>query len=564
MGKRRNKKKKPERRPNPKPAKMPERIEIDKDEMDAIVERAKTVLSDDDYKKIRAALETLLFLTQELEKKRVSVDRLKRMLFGAETEKTVQVLRKILDDKKAETAAKTGETAEPPGEKPKGHGRNGADDYIGAERIRIPLEGLKEGDPCPSCKKADKKGTLYKWTPGTIITIKGRAPVGATVYELEKLRCALCGEIFTAKAPEGLSENKYDADSASMIALMKYGTGLPFNRLERLEGSLGIPLPAATQWDIMQKTAGLIAPAFEELIRQAAQGEVLHNDDTDMKVLSLGGSRAGDDPDGADVAPSRKGVFTSGIVSIMGGHRAALFFTGRHHAGENLNEVLKKRAADLDPPIQMCDALSRNGPEEMRTILSNCLVHGRRNFVDVVRAFPDECLHVIEIMKDVFRNDAVALSEGMSKEERLTFHQAQSGPKMAELEAWMAAQIDEKKVEPNSGLGDAIAYMQNHWAELTLFLRVPGAPLNNNICERILKKAILHRKNAYFFKTSNGARVGDLFMSLIHTCELNGANPFEYLTALQKHADAVSAAPADWMPWNYPAALARSSASPAT
>jgi|OpeIllAssembly_1097287.scaffolds.fasta_scaffold67265_1 transposase len=564
MGKHKKKKKKPERRPNPKPAKMPERIEIGKRELDAIIEKASSSpLEERELDLLRKALDTLMFLTKELEKKRVSVDRLKRLLFGAETEKTVKVLRKILDEaEKGKAIGKGNETeknAAPPEEKPKGHGRNGADAYTGAEKILVPLDNLKEGDPCPSCEK----GKLYKWIPGTILTVKGQAPISATVYELEKLRCALCGEIFTAKEPEGIPENKYDADSASMISLLKYGTGMPFNRLQRLEGSLGIPLPAATQWDIMKKTVGLIAPAFEELIRQAAQGEVLHNDDTTMKVLGLGGSGPGVEPGGGDVAPERKGVFTSGIVSVMEGRKAALFFTGRRHAGENLAELLKKRAAGLGPPIQMCDALSRNMPGELETILGNCLSHGRRKFVDVVRGFPDECLHVLMIMKDVYRNDAIARRDGMSKEERLLFHQTQSGPKMAELEAWMTAQFEENKVEPNSGLGEAIAYMRKHWNELTLFLRAPGAPLDNNICERILKKAILHRKNAYFFKTLNGARVGDLFMSLIHTCELNGANPFEYLTALQRHADAVSAAPADWMPWNYPAALARSSAAQA-
>ena len=150
-----------------------------------------------------------------------------------------------------------------------------------------------------------------------------------------------------------------------------------------------------------------------------------------------------------------------------------------------------------------------------------------------------------------YHHDAIASGRGMSPQERLRFHQAQSGPRMAQLQAWMEAQIADRKVEPNSGLGEAIAYMRKHWDQLTLFLRVPGAPLDNNICERALKKAILHRKNAYFFKTHNGARVGDLFMSLIHTCELNGANPFHYLTELQKHARELVAAPGQWMPWNY-------------
>jgi hypothetical protein len=98
---------------------------------------------------------------------------------------------------------------------------------------------------------------------------------------------------------------------------------------------------------------------------------------------------------------------------------------------------------------------------------------------------------------------------------------------------------------------------------LTLFLRVPAVPLDNNITEQALKKVILHRKNALFYKTLNGARVGDIFMSLIYTAELNRIDPFDYLVALQRHAEELAAQPADWMPWNYPSApLARATSSP--
>ncbi len=123
------------------------------------------------------------------------------------------------------------------------------------------------------------------------------------------------------------------------------------------------------------------------------------------------------------------------------------------------------------------------------------------------------------------------------------------------LEQWLESQISEKKVEPNAGLGQAIKYMQKHWHALTQFLRVAGAPLDNNICERILKKAILHRKNAYFFKTERGAEVGDIFMRLIHTAELCRASPFDYLCALMANAERVLACPADWLPWNIQLAL---------
>ena len=535
----------------------PARIEMDQSELEAILERAKTALSKDEYAKLHAAIETLVFLTTELEKKRVSVQRLKQLLFGTTTETTQKVMEKILHEVEEEDPSddEAAEGEEPEARpKAKGHGRNGAEAYVGAETIRVPHASLKPGDPCPSCKK----GTVYESVePGRLVRIHGQAPLGATVYELQKLRCHLCGEIFTAQAPSGVGEDKYDAESASMIALLKYGSGLPFNRLERLQGSLGLPLPAATQWDIVKHAGGRIEPALEELIRQAAQGQLVHNDDTTMKVLALSDpSQERTDSDRSD----RKGVFTSGIVSIFDGRRIALFFTGHRHAGENLAAVLKQRASELDRPIQMCDALSRNMPKELQTIVANCLAHGRRQFVDVAANFPDECLYVLTILRDVYKNDAEAKSREMSPEQRLAFHKTQSQPKMDELKAWLTAQIKERKVEPNSGLGEAITYMRKHWETLTLFLRHPGAPLDNNVCEQALKKAILHRKNAYFYKTENGAHVGDLFMSLIHTCELNDVNPYDYLTELNKHADELAAHPANWMPWTYQDAIASQAA----
>jgi transposase len=260
----------------------------------------------------------------------------------------------------------------------------------------------------------------------------------------------------------------------------------------------------------VEHSADEIEPARDELIRQAAQGQVVHNDDTTMKVLAL--TNRSRESTGSDPTESsdRKGVFTSGIVSILEGHRIALFFTGHRHAGENLATVLKQRAGELNRPIQMCDALSRNLPDlppEFQTIVAHCLAHGRRQFVDVAVNFPDECLYVLQILKDVYTNDALAKDQGLSAKQRLHFHQEKSGPKMDALQAWLTAQIEERKVEPNSGLGEAIAYMLKYWDQLTLFLHQPAAPLDNNVCEQALKKAILHRKNAYFYKTENGARV---------------------------------------------------------
>ena len=149
--------------------------------------------------------------------------------------------------------------------------------------------------------------------------IVGQAPLQATVYELDRLRCNLCGEVFTAPEPEGIGPEKYDETTAAMIALLKYGSGMPFYRLEKLEQALGIPLPASTQWGIVEDHAEGIQAAREELIRQAAQGEALHNDDTSMRALKMAREPSDD----------RTGVFTSGIVSTQQGRRIALYFPSR-------------------------------------------------------------------------------------------------------------------------------------------------------------------------------------------------------------------------------------------
>jgi len=535
----------------------PDIIELDTEQLDALVLRGEAgELAPGDIETLIAALKSYVYVTQLIDQKSTSIARLRKLLFGAETEKTAAVTGRAAESTSPGGPAAGGgdaPAATKTRDKPKGHGRNGAEDYPGAKRVEVSHEALNAGDPCPSCDR----GTLYGQPQGGIaLRFTGQSPLQVTIYELEKLRCGLCGEVFTAMLPEAAGLDKYDPTVAGMIAVLKYGNGLPFNRLAGLQENLGMPLPSSTQWDIVAEASSLIQPAYDELIRQAAQGHVLHNDDTTVKILELMGERAKAAPVDASDQPDRTGLFTTGVVATSEGRRIALFFSGRKHAGENLRDVLLRRATDLPPPIQMCDALSRNRPPELETILANCLAHARRQFVDVNEHFPTECRHVLESLQVVYHNDQLAREQHMTAEERLQFHQQASGPTMAGLREWLKRQSEQKLVEPNSGLGTAINYLRKHWEKLTLFLRVANAPLDNNICERALKKAILHRKNALFFKTKHGAAVGDLYLSLIHTCELNGGNPFEYLTALQRHAAAVAAAPGEWMPWNYRERLA--------
>jgi len=534
--------------------KTPPPLELDAADVPALLERVRAAMSAEDYGLIQALLATLLHITELVAKKKASIQRLAKLLFGVRTEKA-----SVLFPNAVSGVESSPEGAQPPAGKRKGHGRKRVEDYSGATQILVPHPSLQPGDACPEVCG----GTLYRLKQGVrLVRFRGKAALDAVLYTLEQLRCGLCGTLYTAPAPAGVGEGKYDPTAVSMLAVLRYGAGLPLHRIERLQACLDLPVASSTQWDLLNAGAGALWCVLDEMLHYGAQGELFHNDDTPMKILALMGKRAAAKQRATAEADrsSKRAVFTSGMVLIREGRTILLFCTGPRHAGENLATVLAHRVGELPPPIHMCDALSRNVPKLPNTlemILANCLTHGRRQFVDVLAHFPEPCRHVIETLAPVYRNDELARQQALRPEERLLFHQAHSGPRMDGLHAWLLEQRDQQKVEPNSGLGQAIAYMLRHWTKLTVFLRVPGAPLDNNLCERVLKKAILHRKNSLFYKTQHGAQVGDLYMSLIATCEQNGVNPLTYLTELMSHPDELQANPAAWMPWNYTQALGR-------
>lgn len=620
---------------------------------------ASRMLPPERYQPLRQVVEGYGDLLDLLKAKNASIRKLRELLFGAPTER----LRNL-------TGKAPGQVAKGAKEKPRNHGRNGADAYPGAEQVVLRHPTLKHGDECPQCQR----GKLYENKRQlTVVRFFGQQPIKTKVWRRVPLRCAGCGELFYAGLPAEAQGDKYDATAAAIVALEKYRLGTGFNRLEGFQECLGVPLPAATQWDLMDENAKVLAPVFEEHIRQAADERLFHNDDTPNRVLELDEKKVSPQahpesgqsgekgpatgaataveglprpqtapqsqassaacfvlpvpsvprvqdvtaveatlvtqpvptipaappspceasaPDAA-VAPAspapakmssepgsssapacgpgkqasskgrgdkktkRTGQYTTVIVAVGAVHRIALFFTGRKHAGENLDDVLKRRTEGLPEPQQMCDGSDRNLPASFKTVLCNCLSHGRRKFYDLFTYWPEECRYVLEALAEVYRIDERAKEGRLSDEERLLLHQAESGPVLERLKDWMVAQFAEKKVEPNSRLGQAIKYCQKRWERLTVFLRVPGAPLDNNFCERVLKMAIRHRRNSLFFKTLRGAAVADLFMTLIHTCLLNGVNPFDYLVTLLRNKALLAASPSDWMPWNYRETLAR-------
>lgn len=653
----------------------PEIVDLDQKTADEIVHRLESSnLPEQDRRIIRALFASYLYIVQLLQFKKITVARLKKFIFGSGSEKTEAIMASLGQDGKApgsegkpggenasgegegttdgtagETAGETEQDAKPKAERkrPKGHGRNGGKDFPGAERQVVLLSTPQPGDDCPLCGQ----GPVYQWIRlATFIRFVAQPLIQATVYELQQVRCSVCGALFTAPLPDDVPREKYDPSVAILIALLRYGHGFPMNRIAKLQASIGIPFAPSTQYKQLKEFFPIFHLLYEELARQMAQADVVYHDDTGMRILSLMGKRreatlaaqsspestdsastggeppppdsgvvltdgeprppdfgailtggesplpdfgpilVGDEPPRFDFGPiltggepppdtkcilpggepspvdqqstsaggqgslnpKRTGVFTTGIVATWReGRQAVLYVTGRQHAGENLRDLLNLRDEGLEPPIQMCDALSRNMPKDLETILANCLAHGRRVFVDICEHFPNECLYVLQAFKAIYENDGIARRDGLSPEERLAFHQTHSKPVADDLKEWLDRQLDQHLVEPNSALGGAIKYLLKHWQAFTLFLRKAGAPLDNNLCERVLKKAILHRKNSLFFKNENGAEVGDVYMSLIQTCELNGFNPWDYCHAVVRHQQAMAADPAAWMPWNY-------------
>ena len=525
---------------------MAETIEISREQIQDILEHLeKRDIKEKDYDLLKSLIFTVISINEELVKKNITIKRL-RKLFAIQSEKSNKILPATAEQENNEgppvkdkgKSTGTGKTKE----KAKGHGRNGRAAYKNAETVFVPHGKYKTGDPCLECGK----GKLYPVREcGVFVHITAQEPFKATIYELEKFRCNLCGETFTASPPEHTNNSKYDESVAAMIATLKYGSGFPFYRIGSLQSNLDVPLSTSTQWEIIEAGAPAIMPVYEALVTFAAQGKVIHNDDTKMKVLSL----IKENKEDAD--RKRKGIFTSGFISRTNDFDIALYYTGRNTAGENLKKLLQRRNGKSGPPIQMCDASNNNEQDEFDVLLANCLTHGRRKFVDLIEEFPQECIYIIEALREIYRNDSIARRERMTDHERLVYHQKHSAPILDEMHIWMTAQFDEKKTEPNSSLGGAISYMLRHWQPLTLFLRQAGAPLDNNIVERALKKAILHRKNSLFFKTEHGAEIGDCYMSIIHTCELNHINQLHYLIQVLKNRDAVLAAPELWLPWNY-------------
>ena len=545
-----------------KPPEETKEFQIDKEELEALSARVaeRKIEEEEDWKRLHRYLVLLLKLTKVMEYGRVRMRKLTRILFGKRTEKDTSAEGQSGKDGKkhpppgAPTAAGSGDGAgtaaggsdrkparpdseaeEKESNKAKGHGRHPASAYENAQEILCPVCGNKAGDPCPECGR----GTLRNREDEIVIRVKGSAPVTADRYRIEKLRCDTCGWILKGNLPGEAGEEKYRASAKVSVAMMKYGSGLPFYRLQQQQGYQQIPLPVGTQWGLVEDVADAVLPVYLEMRRQAARAELLFIDDTWSLVLEAG-----------------KQQFTTGVVARVENRWITLYLTGAEVAGKKVLELLtSERPAPLPPPLQMSDALSSNYPDPLRVIVLLCWVHARRQFFEIKDFYPQECAPVLEAIRLLYKHEAEIQRLNLDDAARLNYHRHHSQPALEGMKQWLIDQQEQRLIEPNSPLGKAVEYVKTHWEGLMGFCRHLGAPLDNNPVERILKLPILLRKNAYFFKNSHGADVGSLLMSMIKTATQSGVNPFSYLQALLEHRHELRRNVELWLPWNYDSTL---------
>jgi transposase len=560
---------------------------INPSEVETLIKKIEqNTLSEQDKRMITRLLRTLLYLVGQLQEKKITLLRLKEMIFGKKSEKMKRGEGEKGEPKdgpgsEVQEGGKGDGSQTPKNEKleeaegdtprrrPPGHGRHPASDYSGARHVHCRHQQLVSGSPC---LKPDCGGKVYWERRHQFIQFTGQPAIQATRYEQEALRCRECGAVYEAPLPEGVNPKRWDETADASIAIERHTKYTPSHRTAGMQEMCGIPLPESVQSERCREVADALEPIYERMKKEAADGKVFRIDDTPVRIMELVKENkekkeqekreTEKKEEGKEKVKEKKmkgkkkkkeervGIQTSGVVvELHSGAKVVLYFNGRQHAGENVEDIYRLRDVGLPPPIQMSDALACNFCGERKRVVCKCLVHARRKFVEVRRIYPVECNYVLKQIGQIYWNEKQ--TTGMSDEERLAYHQEQSGAVMAELKQWMDEQMAEKKVEPNSSLGKAIDYFLSHYEGLSAYLRYAGAPLDNNACEQVLRPVVIIRKNSYGYKTNRGAKTAAIIQSVMQTCRLNGTNVWQYLVSVLRRSAEVRGKPEEFLPWNY-------------
>lgn len=529
-------------------------VDLSESELDALLERieqAKThelALSAGDYELLMGAVMMLANMQERLENNDLSVLKLRKLLGMVRSSEKLRDLLPAGDNKpssgtgdnnrtKAGKNKRNAPRKKKPPNKPQVHNHA--------------IEGISKGDQCSQCNA----GKLYKYTPAVLLRVTGNAPLSCHKHVAEQYRCNSCGEIYTANLPEHVSadgprDQQYGYSARSVLSIGKYFAGSPFYRQEHINGLLGVSISASTIFDQCEKVANALNPVFKAIKRVAADATLFYLDDTTNRILEqkpvMKKSRDGRER-------LRSGIYTSAVLAITDDDkRLVLFQTNVGHAGEFMQEILDARDTARAPPMLMSDALSANhvtGHEFKKCL---CNAHGRRGFVELIEHNPDEVVYALELYQHAWVNEVHCVDKALTPEQRTDYHKVHSLPHLQTLLAWCHEQLNSDVVEANSNLGKAMRYFIRHFDGLSAFCTLPGAPVDNNEIERLIKLIVRARKNSLFFKTAIGADISDIITSILAICNENEVNGFEYLNAIQRNQAAVKASPEKWLPWNYP------------
>jgi hypothetical protein len=531
---------------------------IDPAEIEVLIDRVKqNKLNQREAELIAGLLRTLLYLLGQLQDKTATIRRLQEMIFGRKSEK-----RKKGESKSPEGQAKPdqsgeadnggarnqtendagAEASEKKEPKKRGHGRIPASAYPGAKKVYCRHPELSSGSQCPT---PDCQGKVYRlFRPHQFIQFTGAPVINATHYSQETLKCKVCDRVYEAPLPEGIKPQKFDESADVGIVIDHYLAATPAYRRSGLQELSGIPLPISTIHERCAAVAETILPIYKEMEKAAANAKILYGDDTWVRIQELKKENKG------KKKGERVGMYTTGIVAErVDSVKIALYLNSRRHTGENVDRLLEKREKDQPKVIRMGDAARVNWSTQQESEDCACLAHARRKFAELEKTHPRSCSHALDEIGKIYEHEAVARQ--MSDEDRLAYHEKLSLPILSKLRQWISEEIEDKRVEPNSGLGKAMAYFENQYEMLVQFCRIPGAPIDNNTVERALKAPVMIRKNSYGYKTSNGAGIGGIILSVLITCRLNRKNIWNYLTWVLRNADEVKEDPGSFLPWLY-------------
>jgi hypothetical protein len=405
---------------------------------------------------------------------------------------------------------------------------------------------------------------MYRYREKIVLRIVGQPLFRAEVHHHEQARCRGCGHIVRAQSPGYVSQGlgtdyiRYDWSACAMLMVMHYFGGAPFKRLESLHEGWGVPIPDANQWEVVNASDDLLLPLYKALEQHAIEKATnFRIDDTGAMVIALQqqieAEVAALQSLGESTKDVRTGINATGLYWETPDGPVLLFYTGRHHAGEIVDQLLRHRRLSSPKLVKCTDGASKNFDHEHadQLVEATCNAHAFLKFRDIKDKYPVEYAEAGRVYKQVFDHDDEAKALGLTPVDRMRYHREHSKPLMQQLKKMCEEKLTGKQVEPSSRLWEPLTFVINQWERLTRFCDVPGVPLDTNLVEQALILPVRYFAGSFNYHTEDGAVVGDHAMSLIASARANDVEPVAYLTECLRCHEDLAQRPEHYLPWVY-------------